>query len=101
MTWRPHRLDSRCAGCGVSRGLPIDRARDKGRRKRGGGWRRLRLDQVDVPIDEPSEELLDLDEALGKLTREDPLCAELVKLRFFAGLTLEEAAAALGLARRT
>jgi DNA-directed RNA polymerase specialized sigma24 family protein len=47
------------------------------------------------------DELPAVDEALQQLAEEDPLCAELVKLRFFAGLTLEEAAATLGIARRT
>jgi DNA-directed RNA polymerase specialized sigma24 family protein len=71
------------------------------RLKRGGGWRRLRLDKIDVSLEDPPDDLLALDEALENLAREDPLCAELVKLRFFAGLTLEEAAGALGVARRT
>jgi hypothetical protein len=48
-----------------------------------------------------ADDLLALDEALQKLTQEDPVCAELVKLRFFGGRTLDEAAAALRLARRT
>jgi RNA polymerase sigma factor (TIGR02999 family) len=83
------------------RRILLDRARDKRRLKRGGAWRRLRLDQIDIPVAEPPDDLLALDEALEKLAREDPLCAELVKLRFFAGLTLEEAARTLGIARRT
>jgi RNA polymerase sigma factor (TIGR02999 family) len=83
------------------RRILIDRARDKRRLKRGGAWRRLRLEEIDLSVAEPPDDLLALDEALQKLAGEDPLCAELVKLRFFAGLKLEEAAAALGLARRT
>jgi DNA-directed RNA polymerase specialized sigma24 family protein len=59
------------------------------------------LDHLAVPVDDPPDDLLALDEALEKLTQEDPPCAELVKLRFFAGLTLEEAASTLGIARRT
>ena len=89
------------AAAEAMRRILLDRARDKRRLKRGGGWRRLRLDQVDLPIDESSDDVLALDEALAKLAQEDPLCAELVKLRFFAGLTQEEAAAALGVARRS
>jgi DNA-directed RNA polymerase specialized sigma24 family protein len=54
-----------------------------------------------VPLDGPGDDLIDLDEALTDLGREDPLCARLVALRFFAGLTQAEAAEALGLARRT
>jgi RNA polymerase sigma factor (TIGR02999 family) len=83
------------------RRILIDRARDKRRLKRGGAWRRLRLDQIDIPVEEAPDDLLPLDEALQALAQEDPPCAELVKLRFFAGLTLEEAAAAIGIARRT
>ena len=72
-----------------------------GRVKRGGGWRRLQLDEIDLSVQEPPAELLDLDEALEELAQEDPLGADLVKLRFFAGLTLEDAANTLGIARRT
>jgi RNA polymerase sigma factor (TIGR02999 family) len=89
------------AAAEAMRRILLDRARDKRRLKRGGAWRRLRLDQIDLPIDEPPDDLLALDEALEKLAREDALCAELVKLRFFAGLTLEQAAGTLGIARRT
>ncbi|HZY84741.1 MAG TPA: ECF-type sigma factor [Gemmataceae bacterium] len=83
------------------RRILIDRARDRGRLKRGGNWRRLRLDDIDLSVAEPPDDLPALDEALQKLAREDPPCAELVKLRFFAGLTLDEAAAILGIARRS
>jgi RNA polymerase sigma factor (TIGR02999 family) len=83
------------------RRILLDRARDKRRLKRGGTWRRLRLEQIDLSVAEPPDDLSTLDDALQKLAQEDPLCAELVKLRFFAGLTHEEAAATLGLARRT
>jgi RNA polymerase sigma factor (TIGR02999 family) len=89
------------AAAEAMRRILIDRARDRGRLKRGGDWRRLRLDQIDLPLDEPPDELLALDEALSKLAQEDALCAELVKLRFFAGLTLAEAASSLGIARRS
>jgi RNA polymerase sigma factor (TIGR02999 family) len=83
------------------RRILIDRARHKHRLKRGGGWRRLRLDHLDLPVNEPPAELLALDEALEKLAQEDKLCADLVKLRFFTGLTLAEAADTLGIARRS
>jgi DNA-directed RNA polymerase specialized sigma24 family protein len=83
------------------RRILIDRARDKHRLKRGGNWRRLRLDEIDLSVAEPPDDLPALDDALQKLAQEDPLCAELVTLRFFAGLTLEDAAATLGIARRT
>lgn len=89
------------AAAEAMRRILLDRARDKRRLKRGGGWQRLRLDQIDLSVAEPPDDLLALDEALEKLAEEDALCAELVKLRFFAGLTLGEAANALGIARRS
>lgn len=89
------------AAAEAMRRILINKVRDRGRLKRGGDWRRLRLEHLDLSLAEPPDELLSLDEALEKLAREDPVCAELVKLRFFAGLTLDEAAAALGVARRT
>jgi RNA polymerase sigma factor (TIGR02999 family) len=89
------------AAAEAMRRILLDRARDKHRLKRGGGWRRLRLDQIDLSVAEPPDDLPAVDEALEKLATEDPLCAELVKLRFYAGLTLEETASALGIARRT
>jgi RNA polymerase sigma factor (TIGR02999 family) len=89
------------AAAEAMRRILLDRARDKRRLKRGGGWRRLSLDHIDFAVPEPPEDLLALDQALEKLSQEDAVCADLVKLRFFAGLTLEEAAASLGIARRT
>jgi RNA polymerase sigma factor (TIGR02999 family) len=89
------------AAAEAMRRILLDRARNKHRLKRGGGWRRLRLEQIDLAADGSLDDLLDLDEALQQLAQEDPPSAELVKLRFFAGLTQEEAAGALGIARRT
>jgi RNA polymerase sigma factor (TIGR02999 family) len=89
------------AAAEAMRRILINRARDRGRRKRGGGWRRLRLEHIDLSLAEPPDELLDLNDALDKLARVDPACAELVKFRFFAGLTLDEAAETLGVVRRT
>jgi RNA polymerase sigma factor (TIGR02999 family) len=89
------------AAAEAMRRILVDRARDKHRLKRGGGWRRLRLEQINLAVNEPPFEILALDEALEKLTQEDKLCAELVKLRFFGGLTLDEAASALGIGRRS
>ena len=89
------------AAAEAMRRILINRARDRGRRKRGGGWRRLRLERLDLSLANPPDELLALNDALDRLAQEDPVCAELVKLRFFAGLTLDEAARALGVVRRT
>jgi len=89
------------AAAEAMRRILIDRARAKGAQKRGGNFRRLRLDQDPLASDDVSAELLDLDGALAKLAAEDPAKAELVKLRFFAGLTLEEAAGILGISPAT
>ena len=83
------------------RRILIDRARDKRRLKRGGGWRRLHLDQIDPAIEQSPDDLLALDDALSKLALEDSACAQLVKLRLFTGLTLGEAADTLGISHRT
>jgi RNA polymerase sigma factor (TIGR02999 family) len=100
----PH-WDSRrhffAAAAEAMRRILINRARDRRRLKRGGGWRRLHLDQIDLAVAEPPDELLILNDALDKLGQVDPACAELVKLRFFAGLTVDEAAKTLGVVRRT
>ncbi len=89
------------AAAEAMRRILVNRAREKKRLKRGGAWKRVDLDSLAVVDDASDDDLLALDEALQRLAQEDQPCAELVKLRFFAGLTLEEAAAALGLARRT
>jgi DNA-directed RNA polymerase specialized sigma24 family protein len=68
--------------------------------RHGGGRRRLDLDEG-LSLPGPREDLLALDEALARLAEEQPLKAELVKLRFFAGLTMPEAAEALGLSLAT
>jgi RNA polymerase sigma factor (sigma-70 family) len=89
------------AAAEAMRRILINRARDKRREKRGGGRRRVDLDAIEIALDTPPEDLLALDEALEQLEADDKLCANLVELRFFAGLTLGEAAEALGLPRRT
>jgi len=84
------------------RRILIDHARGKLRQKRGGGERPRELLDGDAASDaiEP-ERMLALDEALERLTAEDPRAAELVRLRFFAGLTLEQAAELMEISRRT
>jgi RNA polymerase sigma factor (TIGR02999 family) len=89
------------AAAEAMRRILVNRARDKGRLKRGGGRRRVTLYSISDPATASDEDLLDLDDALERLAGAHPECAELVKVRFFAGMTLDEAAAALGLARRT
>src|SRR5262245_48569550 len=89
------------AAAEAMRRILINRARDKGRLKRGGGCRRVNLDDLADPVSAPADDLLDLDEALDALAVSYPQAAELVKLRFFVGLTLMKAAEALGLPPRT
>jgi RNA polymerase sigma factor (TIGR02999 family) len=89
------------AAAEAMRRILIDRARSKGRQKRGGGARRLELNELDLAVPPPDDDLLALDEALSRLEQEDHTKAELVKLRFFAGLSVEQAAAALGISRAT
>jgi RNA polymerase sigma factor (TIGR02999 family) len=89
------------AAAEAMRRIVLDRARDKRRLKRGGGGQRVEIDLGEIPHQAPNVDLLALNEALVQLERDDPVCASLVKLRFFAGLGQGEAAVALGLPRRT
>ena len=79
----------------------VEEARRKSTRKRGGGWHRQELENLELAIDAAPEEVLALSEALEKLAAQDPRRAEVVRLRFFAGLTEEEIAAGLGVSHRT
>jgi RNA polymerase sigma factor (TIGR02999 family) len=79
----------------------IASARRRHAQKRGGGSRPLSLEDVEVATQTDDQTLLAVDEALEKFEREDPAAAQLVKLRFFAGLTNAEAAQALGVSART
>jgi DNA-directed RNA polymerase specialized sigma24 family protein len=69
--------------------------------EREGRRGRIDLDGIEIALNTQSDDLLDLDDALTKLAAEYAQCAELVKLRFFAGMSLGDAAAALGVPRRT
>jgi RNA polymerase sigma factor (TIGR02999 family) len=94
------------AAAQAMRRILLNRARDKKRIKRSGERRRVDLDLVDldlieVALDTSDEHLIALDEALGELAAEDPVAARLVDLRFFAGLTLRDAAVSLGLSLRS
>ena len=101
----PQKWNSRghffAAAAEAMRRILINRARDKSRLKRGGGQIRLNFNKLKVFDDASDEELLAIDEALQKLAADSPACAELVKLRFFAGLTLDKAAEHLGIGQRT
>jgi RNA polymerase sigma factor (TIGR02999 family) len=90
------------AAAEAMRRILIDRARDRKRLKRGGGRRRQDLDlEAFLEADAPADDLIDLDEAIARLGAIDAQAAALVKLRLFAGLTIERAASALGVSRRT
>ena len=90
------------AAAEAMRRIVLDRARDRKRLKRGGGRRRASLDLDGLIADDaPPEDLIDLDDALQRLSEVDARSAELVKLRLFAGLSIEDAAEALGVVRRT
>jgi RNA polymerase sigma factor (TIGR02999 family) len=89
------------AAAEAMRRILINRARDKKRLKRGGGRRRIDLDHIELALETDDEELIALDEALERLEREDKLAGQLIKLRFFAGLTVKQAAESLGIAQRT
>jgi RNA polymerase sigma factor (TIGR02999 family) len=89
------------AAAEAMRRILVEQARRKRRHKRGGGRARQNLDEDQLAAPEPREDLLALDEALTKLATTDATAAELVQLRYFAGLTLPEAAQALGISPRT
>ena len=89
------------AAAEAMRHILIDDARRKQTLRHGGGQQRLDVDDLQIAAPAPDEELLAVDEALDRLARLDPAKVELVKLRYFVGMTLAEAAAALGISERT
>ena len=88
------------AAAEAMRRILIDRARHKQRIKRGGNFQRTEFDETLMAIEPPSEDIIALDEALTELSEEEPVVAELVKLRYFAGLTLKQAAQLLEISNR-
>lgn len=89
------------AAAEAMRRILIDRAREKLALKRGGDRKRVPLDEVDPPAGTPPEDLLALNEALQRLSGLDPTASQIVQLRYFAGLSVEQAAAALNLSTAT
>jgi RNA polymerase sigma factor (TIGR02999 family) len=87
------------AAAEAMRRILIEQARRKLRHKRGGGWHKLPLDSDFLADDSDAEELLAINDALERLASQDRQAAELVKLRYFSGLSVEEAAAALNIPR--
>jgi RNA polymerase sigma factor (TIGR02999 family) len=89
------------AAARAMREILIEQARRKGRVKRGGRRRRVELTEELAWIEPPADDLLALDEALQQLQAEDPLLAEIVMLRYYSGLSVEETAAVVGVSVST
>jgi len=95
---RPHFF---AAAAEAMRHILVDRARRRGRARHGGGLQRVTLEHLDLPNAEDSDVVLAVNEAVDKLAEHDRVSADLIKLRFFAGLPNTEAARLLGLSERT
>ena len=89
------------AAADAMRRILIDKARRKSRLKHGGGQTRLNIDDLELAETTPDDNVLLIDEALGRLEKEDPEQARVVVLKFFGGLTNLEVAENLGIAERT
>ncbi|MHC4557061.1 MAG: ECF-type sigma factor [Planctomycetota bacterium] len=89
------------AAAEAMRRILIENARRKKSLKYGGGRQRVDIDHMTIAINESPDDLIALDEALTKLSDEDPTKAELVKLRYFAGLSIDQSAEILGISRAT
>ncbi|MEM9414136.1 MAG: ECF-type sigma factor [Planctomycetota bacterium] len=83
------------------RRILIEKAREKGALKRGGDRGRVSMDDLDLAADVPSDMVFALDDALNELKKQDPRMAEVVMLRYFAGLSVEETAATMEISPRT
>jgi len=89
------------AAAEAMRRILIEHARARGREKRGGGCRHLSLDVLDLAAEADSDEIVALDEAFRRLEAEEPSVAAVVRLRFYAGLSVKETAEALNTSVRT
>jgi RNA polymerase sigma factor (TIGR02999 family) len=87
------------AAAEAMRRILVEQARRKMADKRGGGRRRVPLDDADVGFTQTDDEILDIDDALSRLATEDPQAAQLIQLRYFTGLSIEDAAALVGISR--
>ena len=83
------------------RRILVDRARHRGAVKRGGGWKRVTLNDKLIPGFQPDNDVVTLDEALERLAQLDPRQAQMVELRFFGGLSVDETAQVLGISKRS
>ena len=99
------RWDSRrhffAAAADAMRKILVDQARRKSAMKRGGEFERKEFDYCDITAPEKPQQLLAVDQALTELAKANANAAEIVKLRFFAGMTMTEAAKVMGISRRT
>ena len=98
--WNDRRHFFRAAAEAMRRIL-IDNARHKGAARHGGGWERVNVDEIQVATEMPADQLLVVDETLDRFSQLYPQAAELVRLRFYAGLSQQQAAELLGVARRS
>jgi len=83
------------------RRILVERARRRARLRHGGGLHRVNIERIDVAVEDNEDTVLFVDDALTRLAEVDPECAQLVALRFFAGVPNQEAARLLGLSERT
>jgi RNA polymerase sigma factor (TIGR02999 family) len=83
------------------RRILVDKARRKQSKRHGGNHKKVDLNDVFLAIEDPKDDILAIDEALDKLSNEDPKLAEVIKLRYFGGLTLDQIASIMGIGRRT
>lgn len=89
------------AAADAMRRILIDHARTRGRQKRGGGMKRAVSDVAELAAEQDPEQILALDEAIHRLEAEEPRSAQVLKLRFFTGLSVAETAEVIGLSERT
>jgi RNA polymerase sigma factor (TIGR02999 family) len=89
------------AAAEAMRRILVERARGKARVKHGGDWRRVDFEELDAATSVTPDQLLALDDAIARLADLDPVAGQLVRLRYFAGLALDEAAATLGVSTAT
>lgn len=89
------------AAAEAMRRILVENGRRKARLKHGGHWRRVEWEEADVPAPKPLDEILAIDEALSRFAQMEPQAADIVKLRYFAGMSVEQAAEALGVSRAT
>jgi len=104
-TEKAQRWDSRAhffaAAAEAMRRILVDRARNKGRIKRGGEVRRIDLDRIGTAVNSDPQDLLAVNDAIEQLAEENQTCADVVKMRFIVGLSVDEAASLLGISSRT